>query len=412
MAHPTLLLIGSGPELMRHYMLQAAATDFPLLLIDTVAPTWQRPYVVDHQIADLRSASAVIRAAEELARCWNIAGVLTFDEYHLTAAARLCEHLDLPGNSVTSIAAARDKAASRQRFAAADVPSAASTWVHSLAAAASAAERIGGFPVVLKPAAQAASIGVVRVDNLTELPTRWDIASAGAAHQGSEGEGVLLEEFLDGPEVSVETVTEHGVTTAIAVTRKSTGFAPFFMETRHVVTADDPLLDEVAPIAAAALRAVGITHGISHVEMKLTSSGPRLIEVNARLGGDRIGELVCHATGVDLARAAATLACGGSPNLERTRNRSAAIGMIYPSADGVVTSHVLTPGDDTHLEHLQWLCDIGDHVTLTPSPQTPNNTRAGFAIVTGDTAEEACAHLDDVLDRAVIGVRSNLAHAG
>ncbi|MFJ1742497.1 ATP-grasp domain-containing protein [Streptomyces microflavus] len=411
MSHPMLLVVGSAPELMRRYLLEAAAAQDPLLLLDTHAPTWQQPYVVDHEAVDLHDPTAVAAAADALADRWDIAGVLSFDETLLMAAARLARQLGLPGNTPTAVAAARDKATSRQLFMASDVPSAVSTWVHSLAAAASAAERIGGYPVVLKPAAHAGSIGVVRVDDITELPTAWTIASAGAAYQGAEGEGVLLEEFLDGPEISIETVTQHGVTHAVAITHKSTGHHPYFMETAHLVSAHDPLLDTVAPIAAAALRAVGITDGVSHVEMKLTESGPRLIEVNARIGGDRIGELVRYATGVDLGRAAAAIACGRAPDLQPTRARSAAIGMVYPPADGIITTRELAAGSDEHVEQFHWLCEIGDHVTLTPSSRTPNNIRAGFGIVTGATAQDARTHLDELLSRAVVRVRSTVTEA-
>ncbi|MER6367208.1 ATP-grasp domain-containing protein [Streptomyces mirabilis] len=410
MSQPKLLVIGSAPELMRRYMLESAAAEHSILLIDDEAPTWQLPYIVDFEKTDLNDPASVIAAAEALVRHWTIAGVLTFNEYLLMTTARVAEHLQLPGNTPTAVASARDKATSRQLFAASDVPSAASTWVHSLAAAASAAERVGGYPVVLKPAAHAGSIGVVRVDSITDLPALWDIASAGAAHQGPEGQGILLEEFLDGPEVSVETVTENGVTTAVAVTHKAVGFEPYFMERAHLVITGDPLLDDITPIAAAALRAVGITHGVSHVEIKLTASGPRLIEVNARLGGDRIGQLVRHAMGVDLAAAAADLAIGRTPDLTPTHTRSAAIGMIYPPADGTVTELALYPhpSDTHHLHELQWLCDIGDHVTLTPSSTEPNNIRAGFAIVTGDTACDVRRHLESVLGRAQVKVRPTM----
>ncbi|MFI8932444.1 acetyl-CoA carboxylase biotin carboxylase subunit family protein [Streptomyces sp. NPDC053474] len=410
MSVPMLLLVGSGPAPLRRYAIEAAAAEQPLLLIDSQEPTWQRPYIVDHVVTDLTDSHQVLGAAASLGRHWPIGGVLTFDEYHLVTAARLAEHLQLPATAPIAVGAARDKATSRHLFAACDVPSAAFTWVHSLEAAASAAERLGGYPVVLKPAAHAGSVGVVRVNHITELPDRWAIASTGAAHQGPEGDGVLLEEFLDGPEISVETVTQNGFTTAVAVTRKALGFAPYFMETGHRVEANDPLLDDVAPIASAALRALGITHGVSHVEMRLTPDGPRLIEVNARVGGDRIGELVRHATGVDLVKAAAALACGREPDLTPTTARAAAIGMIYPPADGIVTSLALKTGDDTHLEDLQWLCDVGDEVTLTPSPRTPGNIRAGFAIVTGDSAEAADRHLSDVLDRTAIGVRTTMVN--
>ncbi|MEU9267173.1 ATP-grasp domain-containing protein [Streptomyces sp. NPDC048251] len=411
MFDPMLIVIGSGPRPMRGYLLERTAADYPLLLINDVPLTWQKPYVIDHEVADLSDPVAVNAAAASLAMHWPIAGVVTWDEYHLMAVARLAECLGgRPGNTSAAVAAARDKATSRQRFAAAGVPSAASTWVHSLDAAASAAERVG-YPVVLKPAAHAGSIGVIRVDTIADLPTAWSIASAGAAHQGPEGQGVLVEEYLDGPEISVETVTHKGVTSAVAVTRKSLGFAPYFMETGHSVTAGDPLLYDVTPIATAALDAVGITHGVSHVELRLTTAGWKVIEVNARLGGDLIGELVRLATGISLPLASAALACGAVPNLRPTQQRSATIGMIYPPADGIITHRELRPGSDQHLERFQWLCDVGDLATLTPSSTTPNNIRSGFAVVSGDSAHEAHQHLADVLARADVKVTAGVPHA-
>ncbi|MFD4574239.1 acetyl-CoA carboxylase biotin carboxylase subunit family protein [Streptomyces sp. NPDC058417] len=406
MSHPMLLVIGSGPRPLRGYLLEQTAAHYPLLLINDAPMTWQKPYVVDHEVADLNDPIAVNIAAASLAVRWPIAGVLTWDEFHLMAAARLAHSLGgRRGNTLAAVAAARDKATSRQRFAAADVPSAASTWVHSLDAAASAAERVG-YPVVLKPAAYAGSIGVIRVDTITDLPAAWAFASTGATHQGPEGGGVLVEEYLDGPEVSVETVTRRGVTSAVAVTRKTVGFAPYFLETGHSVSADDPLLHDVAPVASAALDALGITHGVSHTELRLTPEGPKVIEVNARHGGDLIGELVRLATGISLPLAAAALACGEVPNLRPTRQRSAAIGMIYPPAEGTVTHRDLRPGSDEHLEQFQWLIDIGDTATLTPSSTKPNNIRAGYAVVSGDSAHDAQQHLADVLTRADVKVTS------
>ncbi|MFM9539903.1 ATP-grasp domain-containing protein [Streptomyces turgidiscabies] len=411
MSHSMLLVIGSGPRPLGGYLLEQTAAHYPVLLINGAPMTWQKPYVIDHEVADLSDPIAVNFAAASLAVRWPIAGVLTWDEFHLMAAARLAHSLGgRPGNTLAAVAAARDKATSRQRFAAAGVPSAASTWVHSLAAAASAAERVG-YPVVLKPAACTGGIGVIRVDTITDLPGAWAIASAGAAHQGPDGDGVLVEEYLHGDEISVETVTHDGVTSAVAVTRKAVGFAPYFLETGHSVSAGDPLLHEVAPVASAALEALGITHGVSQTELRLTPEGPRVIEVNARHGGDLIGELVRLATGISLPLAAAALACGEIPNLRPTRQRSAAIGMIYPPAEGIVSHRGLRPGSDQYLEHFQWLCDVGDTATLTPSSTTPNNIRAGYAVVSGDSAHDAQHHLADVLARADVKVTSAVPRA-
>lgn len=389
---------------MRLYMMERAAADRPLLLINDKPITWQAPYIIDHEITDLTDPLAVDAAADALAARWPIAGVLTWDEYHLLAAARLAERYGVPGNPPTAVTAARDKATSRQLFDLREVPSARSTWVRSLEAAVAAAERIG-YPVVLKPAAHAGSVGVIRMDTDDALPRGWEVASAGASHQGPEGQGVLVEEYLAGPEISVETVTQHGLTTAVAVTHKRLGFAPYFMETGHCVMAGDPLLKTVAPIAEAALRAVGITNGVSHVEMRLTEAGtaPRIIEVNARIGGDLIGHLVRLATGIDLIKAAAAIACGDTPDLTATDHRGAAIGMIYPPHDGILIDQELLPGSDRHLDQFHWLHKIGDPVTLLPSNEWPN-TRVGFAVATGTTSEEAQRHLEEITARAVVTV--------
>ncbi|WP_055591509.1 ATP-grasp domain-containing protein, partial [Streptacidiphilus griseoplanus] len=308
-----LLVLNSGEAAYREYCLAQAAAAQPLALINPTAPTWQTPYIADHEVADTLNPRALRAAAAALARRHRIAGVMTWDEYALVPAANLAADLGLPGNSSATAVACRNKAASKAVFAAADIPSATSTRVTSLRRAAAAARRIG-YPVVLKPAAHAGSIGVIKVDSADALPAAWHYTAHAATEQGREGTGVLVEEYLAGPEISVECVTARGTTTPVAVTRKALGPEPFFEEVGHIVIAGDPLLAQAGPVAVAALDALGVANGISHVEMRLTDTGPRLIEVNARIGGDLIGHLVHQATGIDLPRAAADIACNRTPD--------------------------------------------------------------------------------------------------
>ncbi|GAA2504931.1 hypothetical protein GCM10010393_41970 [Streptomyces gobitricini] len=94
----------------------------------------------------------------------------------------------------------------------------------------------------------------------------------------------------------------------------------------------------VAPVARAAIRALGITDGVSHVEMRLVDGRPRLVEVNGRLAGDMVGHLVRLATGIDLPRAAADVACERAPDLTPTRSSAAVIQLIYPETSGTLTA--------------------------------------------------------------------------
>ncbi|MFD8117853.1 ATP-grasp domain-containing protein [Streptomyces microflavus] len=386
-----LVTTTSGPEAQayRGYCLESlAAASYDIVLITPGEPTWEKEFISDFEIADPDDAEALTQAGQALADRHQLAGVATWTEWYLTQTARLARRLGLPTNSPEAMEAARNKATARTLFARHAVPSASSMTARTLLEAALAAETIG-YPIVLKPAARAASIGVIRVDRAEELPAGFAFASAGA-REGIESTHVLVEEYLDGPEVSVECVTYRGHTTAVAITRKTLGDPPFFEEVAHSVDAADPLLAQVAPVAAAAVKALGITDGVQHVEMRLVNGRPRLIEVNARIGGDMIGHLVNLATGVDLPRAAADVACGLAPDLTPTRSRAAAIRLVYPAYSGTLTERRLD-GNFPWLERVSFQREVGDRLVLPQDGGDMYTARIGYLITTGASAAEAQA---------------------
>ncbi|MFD3910031.1 ATP-grasp domain-containing protein [Streptomyces sp. NPDC058603] len=387
-ARPLVLVVSPGDETYRGYCLEQVAAAYDVVLLTGTEPSWEKPYIVDHAVVDLHDAPALLAAGRALAARHELAGIVTWDEWNLVPTARLARTLGLPANSVEVMRACRNKATARTLFARHGVPSAASMTARTLLEAGLATMTIG-YPAVIKPAAFAGSIGVIRIDRPEELPAAFAFALAGAS-QSHEDTGVLVEEYLDGPEVSVECVTHDGETTAVAVTRKSLGPAPYFTETGHTVDAVDPLLAQVAPVAAAAVKALGITDGVQHVEMRLVGGRPRLIEVNARIGGDMIGHLVRLATGIDLPKAAADIACGRAPDLTPTRRGAAGIRMLYPAASGTLTKRQINQPFAAYtpwLRQVQWIRQVGDPLLLPPEGDL-FTARAGFYIVTGrDTAE-------------------------
>lgn len=211
-ARPLVLVVSAGDEADRGYCLEQVAAAYDIVLLTGAEPSWEKPHIVDHAVADLNDTTALLSAGRALAERHDLDGVVTWDEWNLVPTARLARVLGLAANSVEVMRACRNKAA-----------------------------------------AAAGSIGVVRIDRPEELPAAFEFASAGASRSREES-GVLVEEYLDGPEVSVECVTHRGTTTAVAVTRKRLGPAPYFDETGHTVDAADPLLATVAPTAAAASR--------------------------------------------------------------------------------------------------------------------------------------------------------------
>lgn len=401
-ARPVVLVVSPGDETYRSYCLEQVAAAYDVVLLTGTEPSWERPYIVDHVVVDLHDDAGLLAAGWVLAARHELAGVVTWDEWALVPTARLARGLGLPTNSVDVMRACRNKATARSLFARHGVPSAASMKARTLLEAGLATMKIG-YPAVIKPAAFAGSIGVVRIDQPEELPSAFEFASAGAS-QSREDTAVLVEEYLDGPEVSVECVTHRGVTTAVAVTRKSLGPAPYFEETGHNVDAGDPLLARVAPAAAAAVHALGITDGVQHVEMRLVDGRPRLIEVNARIGGDLIGHLVRLATGIDLPKAAADLACGTVPDLTPTRLGAAGIRMLHPAASGTLTDRQINQPFAAYtpwLRQVQWIREIGDPLLLPPEGDL-FTARAGFYVVTGRDSTEVNERLDTAADEITV----------
>ncbi|MFC9502711.1 acetyl-CoA carboxylase biotin carboxylase subunit family protein [Streptomyces sp. NPDC057002] len=406
-ARPRVLVVSPGDETYRGYCLEQVAAEYDIVLLTGAEPTWERPYIVDHAVADLDDTKALLTVARSLAARHDLAGVVTWDEWCLVPTARLARAFGRYSTSVEAVRGCRNKAIARSLFARHGVPSAASMKARTLREAALATTTLG-YPAVIKPAASAGSIGVIRVDRPEELPAAFAFASFGAS-RSREDTGVLVEEYLDGPEVSVECVTHRGVTTAVAVTRKHLGPAPYFDETGHTVDAADPLVAQVAPAAVAAVKALGITDGVQHVELRLVDGRPRLIEVNARVGGDMIGHLVRLATGIDLLKAAADLACGRAPDLTPTRHGAAGIRMLYPDASGTLMERQINQPFAAHtpwLRQVQWLREIGDQLVLLPEGDL-FTARAGFYNVTGRNTAEVTERLDTAADEITVTTRAD-----
>ncbi len=365
-----------------------------VLMIHTAAPAWIAPYITDYEQAEASEEEPVVEAARRLAGRHRVDGILAYDEFSVEPAARAAADLGLKQNSPESVRRCRDKYLMRLTWQRAGVPSARCRRVSSLVEAEAVAQSIG-FPVVVKPQRMAASLGVVRADDPEGLARAYETATD-IARLLNQPQVILVEEFLNGPEFSVESLVYGGTVHTVAVTRKEVGCAPYFEETGHAVSPAEsvPSEAEVLATVVSAHAALGITTGATHAEVKLTASGPRMIELGARLGGDLIPHLVQLATGVDMARAAADMAAGLNPlPLAPTRRQAAAIRFFYPRVDVQVNGLAASPAARSvpGLERLVWQARIGSKLRLPPRDFV---SRLGFAVVTGSSVAECCHRLD------------------
>ncbi|WP_051942871.1 ATP-grasp domain-containing protein [Streptacidiphilus rugosus] len=260
----------------------------------------------DHLLrVDTNDEAALTDAVLELHAEHPVTAVVPGFEFYVDTAARLAARLGVRGLAVDAARRLRDKSLMR------DALDAAGLRVPRYARAGNGAEleaaaRLVGFPAVLKPTRSAGSVHVSRVNSLAELHAayawmrqdpRTDLG------RGLDGR-VLLEEYLAGPEVSVEGYVVDDEVVIVSVTAKELGPEPSFVEVGHTVGTElDPeVRAAIESYVADVCRALGVTFGPFHGELRLPDGRPVLIEMAARLAGDHICDLIALATGTSLPR--------------------------------------------------------------------------------------------------------------
>lgn len=187
-----------------------------------------------------------------------------------------------------------------------------------------------GFPIIAKPLALSGSTGVLK------LSSQKDVS---LIEENALDFPLLLEDFLEGEEFSVEALSENGDHRIVAIAKKYKDEISF-VETGHLVPAplEEKPRREIESFVLSVISGVGIKNGASHTEIMLTSKGPRLIETHTRLGGDRIFELIRLATGVDILSLTVRQSLGESILQDYDRitqySKFAAVRFAMPSSSG------------------------------------------------------------------------------
>lgn len=354
--------------------------------------------------ADFADAAGYERVLREAAREFGAELIHHVgQEESMGLAARVAEDLGLAANSAESVHRLNDKVALRRLLDEhglspvrhADAPD----W-------RSAAALLDGFelPVVVKPTQLSGSRGVVLVRDLAEFEA-WGAALDETGYTGP----VLVEEYLTGPEFSVETISVHGRHHVIGVTHKRLGPPPLFVEAGHAHPAPDSV-DKAAigAMVVAMLDAARYRTGPAHTELRVTPAGPRIIESQARLGGDRIPHLVELATGIDLEGAVFAALAGRSP-APRTRPDVAWIHYfalppgVLRSVDGLDAIRALP-----FVDELSFPFEPGARVPVTVDWRS----RHGYVVVSAPSHEAAAWRVTEVESLlrvsvdSLVGVRS------
>ena len=293
---------------------------------------------------------------------------------------------------------ATDKIAMRKRMRACGVPI---PQFYEVTCLGDFLEVAKGMPeqFILKPADNAASRGVVLVKKSenTDFEKIYDYCL-----QYSRSGKVLVEEYMSGPEVSVESYTVNGTPHIITITDKIVTNEPFFVELGHTEPSrlSHEIQEAIKSVAVAAIRAIGMENGPNHTEIKVTHDGPKLVEIAARLGGDFItSKLVPLSTGVDMIDCSFSTLLNEKVNYHNTKSRGAAIRFIQ-GGPGIITAidgvrdALAIPG----VQEVDVYMTVGDRIRLLEN----SADRVGHIIAIGDNADEAARNAENALRKIVV----------
>ncbi|MFD3806660.1 ATP-grasp domain-containing protein [Streptomyces sp. NPDC058619] len=360
---------------------------------DRVVPEAARAEIDTFVVVDTNDPAALAAAAARAHARTPLSGVVSGSEFYVDAAARIAHQLGLPGLPLETAEAVRDKTRMRSLLSAAGirVPRYAPVLAPGDLDAAAAAV---GFPCVLKPAAGSGSIQVSRVDDREQLHAAYRRLAdrADFVFDQPEDGRALLEQYLDGPEYSVEGYVSGDRVTIVSLTRKLLGAEPYFVELGHVVQADlgPDARSRIGDYTTAVVTGLGIGLGPFHAEVRLTEEGPVLVEIGARLAGDRIAELITLATGVSLRHIMVAAHTGLDPET--------ATPPAQPAAKYAAVHFFTAPGLDV-LDRIDGLDVLERHprvvevrTYLRPGDPVPAardlRCRLGHVVFTADSAEE------------------------
>lgn len=301
----TLLLIGHKTETI----LKAKAFGLDVILMQHAskfAP--EQAALADVTfVVDYTDWSVVRPLAEAAHRIWGLRAALSLTEPGLEVAGRISDLLGLGGTSFEVSRRLRDKWEMRRHLEA----SGAATIGAGLVTDRASLARFGddhGYPFIVKPTNLTAGFGLLPVSTPDDVEPVWSeiqqLRETGVTYGTTlfTIADFLMEEYVSGPEYSIEGFSFGGRHAVVAVTEKLVD-PHRFVELGHTLPAriDSVLEQEIVDAVRRFLDVMELRDGPSHTEVRLGARGPVVIESHNRIGGDRIGDLVRAAYGIDLA---------------------------------------------------------------------------------------------------------------
>lgn len=355
---------------------------------DPAAPGFQ--YADYTELVSTKDVDDAVRCARKYALRYDLCGVFTAGTDVSYTVACVAQALGLPGIAPEAALRATNKYLMRQALAEHGVPCPQFVCADTLDEAVSGAETIG-YPLVMKPVDNMGARGVRRLDTEEELREQF---AKSFAHSGRYGhQSVIIEEFMDGSEISMDTlVDQNGDVHLLTIADRHIAMPPYFVETGHSIPSrlSDAVLAQAFDVMQQAIRAVGITRGAAKADIKITRDGAKIGEITARLSGGYHSQYTDPlATGMCSTKAALDIAVGNPldrADITPSRQQTAIERALIPEA-GVITEIAgieeaeRIPG----VSRVFLSSAVGDELF----PLESNIGKAGHVIAYGDSREAA-----------------------
>lgn len=337
----------------------------------------------------------------EVAKNFKADGIMTLaTDMPMRSVAYTCEKLGLPGISYKAAVQSTDKAEMIKTFEDKGVEHPWYFVLDSTKDLGKIKDRIS-YPCITKPTDSAGSRGVMIVNSEEELVDALKYSSK----QGRNGE-VIIEEYMNGEEVSVEIIVSNGRPHVLAVTDKLTTGPPHFIEIGHSQHSQLEFeeVESIKELAKRAVRAVGIETGPAHVEIMLTESGPKMIELGSRMGGGSIAShLVPLSTGIDMIENTIRLTCNEEIDISPKFKKGSAMRSITATngklvrIDGLEKAMKMEGIEDILVSKNEGdiLADVND-----------NTSRLIYVIAQADTVQEAIKRCEKAIEIIKIDIDS------
>lgn len=419
-----LLLVGTSqgqPFILEASIKTARALGVELLLLDNpLARMFSQNLVPDTNFIgapiDAHDPDVIRSIVDQvkLATGGKVDAVMTFLNPYAELASVLVDALGAAGNCAAAVAAAHNKSTAREILL--RIPAIATPYrvVASVDEAVKAYDELGGGKFVMKPIRGGSSAFVVtEVDSAARAAAVWQAIEDGlkefARHPDAgafvldQNPGIMMERQLEGPEVDVELVLENGRVKFWHVSDNPPMDKPYAVEKGITFPSQLPRAWQESLVEAAglAVAALGLKTGNMHVEMMATAEGPRVLEVNARMGGAFVWQMIADLTGIDLVEQGLRSVLGFPV-------------VAAPEPKTVIDARFLIPKATGKIEVLECLGDIdtqpgvgrvevfkkvGDNVELLP------DNYLGWVSAAGQTHGEAAAAVLAALDKIRIAIR-------